>query len=106
MTKKTRKSICHELKTWPQWYNLITRRMMEFQVRNADKDFMAGDTCHLREYDPLAKKYTGNSCTVKIILIIDDMVGVKPDYVAFAHRLVGGKPKVHDDGNNLKGIGE
>ncbi len=106
MEKKKRTSICHELKCWPEWYNLITRRMMEFQIRKNDKGFQAGDTANLKEYDPLKKRFTGHSCLIKIVLIIDDLPGMKPGYVAFAHKLVGGRPMEPVKDTTLPGVGE
>ena len=106
MTTKKRTSICHELKCWPQWYNLITRRMMDSQVRKADKDFQPGDTCHIREYDPMKKAFTGHSCHVRIVLIVDDMPGVKDGYITIYHRLIGGKPAAPQEHKHMGGMGE
>ena len=43
----------HELKCWPESYQLILEGKKRFEVRNNDRDFHQGDILHLREFDPL-----------------------------------------------------
>jgi hypothetical protein len=79
---------------------------MDSQVRKADKDFQPGDTCHIREYDPMKKAFTGHSCHVRIVLIVDDMPGVKDGYITIYHRLIGGAPLGAQDHKHMGGLGE
>lgn len=42
----------HELKTLPIYFDAVKRGDKTFEIRNNDRDFQAGDTLILCEYDP------------------------------------------------------
>lgn len=56
----------HELKVWPTYFEAIMDGSKTFEVRLSDRNYNAGDTLHLREYDPATKGYTGREITVEV----------------------------------------
>lgn len=42
----------HELKTWPIYFDRVWEGKKGFEVRKNDRDFQAGDTVTLREFEP------------------------------------------------------
>ena len=51
----------HELKILPEYYNLVASREKTFEIRKNDRDYHAGDTLILKEWD--GEKYTGRLVT-------------------------------------------
>lgn len=50
----------HDLKTWPVYFQAAWAGFKDWEMRyNGDRDFLAGDKIISREYDPIAKVYTG-----------------------------------------------
>lgn len=49
----------HELKTWPELYDVVVTGRKSFEARRDDRGFAEGDVLHLREYDPGRGGYTG-----------------------------------------------
>ena len=39
----------HDLNIWPNYFDLVTHRAKEFELRKADRPFQAGDKLRLRE---------------------------------------------------------
>ena len=72
----------HELKTWPVFYNAISRGLKTFELRKNDRDFQAGDKLILKEWSPKTEKYTGLFMTkdVKYILHGSGKLGLKKGY--------------------------
>jgi len=50
-----------ELKTWPEYFDLLISGEKNFEVRKNDHDFKVGDKLILQEWDPKTEKYTGHS---------------------------------------------
>lgn len=61
----------HELKIWPQFFHDVVTRKKTYEVRVNDRAFQVGELIHLREWDPVAKDYTGERCLVKIVHLTD-----------------------------------
>lgn len=72
----------HNLKIWPEWFNLVIHRAKEFELRKADRDFQPGDTLRLMEYLPDSKEFTGRVGLARITCVLRDMPGLLPGYVA------------------------
>lgn len=62
----------HELKIWPEFFELVKSGAKMFEVRENDRDFRVGDTLVLKEYDPWMLRYTGREIDRKISCILDD----------------------------------
>ena len=72
----------HNLKIWPEWFNLVILRSKEFELRKADRDFQPGDTLRLMEYLPDAGAYTGRVALAKVSCVLTDIPGLMPGYAA------------------------
>lgn len=48
-----------EKKIWPEYFQLILDGVKTYEVRLGDFTCVAGDTLHLREWDPNTESYTG-----------------------------------------------
>lgn len=53
----------HELKTWPDEFEMTKSGTKTFEVRKNDRDFSIGDYLVLREYSPDFEEYSGRSVT-------------------------------------------
>jgi ASC-1-like (ASCH) protein len=49
----------------PEHFNKIKQGKQKSEVRFSDRNFNAGDTLVLREYDPVSLSYTGRSIKKK-----------------------------------------
>lgn len=59
----------HELKILPEFFEAVTSRRKQFEIRKNDRPFQVGDLVILREWDH--GKYTGNSYHVFITYLTD-----------------------------------
>lgn len=64
----------HDLKCWPEFFELIFTGKKNFELRQNDRRFAAGDILLLREYDDRSGNYTGRECR-RIITYVMDGVG-------------------------------
>jgi hypothetical protein len=60
----------HELKTWPEYFEMIFTGKKTFEVRKNDRGFQVGDILHLREYSMKTLSYTGRECKREITYIL------------------------------------
>ncbi len=70
----------HELKSWPEYFNLVQRNLKTFELRFDDRGYEEGDLLHLREWvpnveNPKEGKYTGRVAIVKVLHIARPVVG-------------------------------
>lgn len=61
--------VIHELKILPEFFEAVTSRRKQFEIRKNDRSFQVGDLVILQEWDH--GKYTGNSYHVFITYITD-----------------------------------
>jgi len=61
----------HELKTWPEYFQLMVNGEKPFELRKNDRDFKAGHSLFLREYDDSSKEYTGRTLNRKITYVLE-----------------------------------
>lgn len=59
----------HELKILPEYYNAQIEGKKNFEIRKNDRDYKVGDKLVLKEYDPKAKEFTGQSFITEITFI-------------------------------------
>jgi hypothetical protein len=66
----------HELKTHPPYFAAVKSGEKNFEIRVNDRDFKVGDTLLLCEYEPDAKRYTGNTIERKVTYIAQGVFGL------------------------------
>lgn len=61
----------HRLKTLHEYFLAVQSGSKTFEIRLNDRDFKAGDTVILEEYDPSTFCYTGDLMTFEIGYVCD-----------------------------------
>ena len=49
----------HDLKLWPEYFDVVASGVKSFEVRKNDRKFAVGDELLLREWEPRTESYTG-----------------------------------------------
>jgi hypothetical protein len=74
----------HELKTWPEYFQLMESGKKTFELRKNDRDFLPGHELLLKEYDNKSKQYTGRSLHFSITYVLQGLeaesFGLKKGY--------------------------
>jgi hypothetical protein len=60
----------HELKCDPEPFQAVYLGSKTFEVRVNDRDYMQGDSLHLREYDRATGKYTGRWVSKRVVYLL------------------------------------
>ena len=64
------KTVSHELKCWPEFFEAIKTGRKTHDLRRADdRVFTVGDVLLLREFDPTKMRYTGRQQEVEVTYI-------------------------------------
>lgn len=71
----------HHLRTWPIYFEAVLAGEKPFELRKNDRDFRAGDTVHLDEWDPRTKEYTGRTTVRAVTYVLINHEGLAPGYV-------------------------
>lgn len=72
----------HALKTWPQFFQDVSERGKNFEVRLFDRPFKVGEKLILQEYDPKTGQYTGDEIERIITYILEGgQFGIEAGYV-------------------------
>ena len=61
----------HQLKVWPEFFAVLCTGTKTFEVRKNDRDFHAGDTLSLHEWDPHRRTYTGRWIEANVSYLSD-----------------------------------
>lgn len=61
----------HDLKIWPEFFEPVCEGIKRFEVRKNDRGIKVGDYLKLREWDPIAKDYSGREVRVKVLYMLD-----------------------------------
>jgi hypothetical protein len=85
------KPTIHELKCWPNYFQAIADERKLFDIRNnTTRGFQAGDTLHLREWDPDKKlpgygtgDYTNREMWCDVLYVLAGH-GLKDNYVCMS----------------------
>jgi hypothetical protein len=72
-----KKPVVHELKAWPEFYELVTVGEKTAELRKNDRDFHRGDQLLLREWCPKTGRYTGHECLVNISGVLTSSPGMR-----------------------------
>lgn len=81
------KIIDHELKIHPKYFCEVLKGNKTFEVRKNDRNFQAGDTILLREFDGIT--YSGQTLVIRIkYLLNDEFYGLKKDFVIFSFDII------------------
>jgi hypothetical protein len=77
------KTLTHELKSWPQYFEATLDGTKNFELRKNDRDYQAGDLVVLREYEPGMDRYTGRYQVHEITYVLTTGPWLQKDYCAF-----------------------
>ena len=69
----------HDLKIWPEFYQLVIDDIKPFEIRKNDRDFQVGDIIHLREWRK-DSGFTGRSSRWQIRYVLLQAPGLMPGY--------------------------
>lgn len=83
-----RASLNHAVKSWPELFEATRLGLKTHDLRRvAERDYRAGDTLTLREFDPVNHGYTGRELQVRITYVTSARLpcalsggGLDPDY--------------------------
>lgn len=76
-----RPPIEHDLKCWPESYELTRTGFKPWEFRLNDRDYQEGDTLHLRAWDPKTQSYLGTSLRRRVMLVFRGGFGIPEGYV-------------------------
>jgi len=74
---RKRSQIVHEVKCIHPYFQDICNGVKSFDLRYDDRGYMPGDGIMFKEYDPVKKKYSGNTVYLKICYILRDFSGLE-----------------------------
>lgn len=77
----------HELKIWPEFFQVAWVGDKTFEIRKNDRDFKERDEITLSEYDPKEDDYTGREIDGIIEYITN--FEQKESFVVFGYRELG-----------------
>lgn len=77
----TRPPVTHRIKCWPSYFVEMQLGEKDFEIRANDRDYLAGDTLLLEEWQPEVQRYTGRNCSVLVLKTWSDLPGMQPGYV-------------------------
>lgn len=75
----------HTLKTWPVYFTRVGLGDKNFEIRYNDRDFQAGDTVVLAEWDDNKEAFTGREIRATINYVLNEAphFGLKEGYAVF-----------------------
>lgn len=72
----------HQLKTWPEYFEAVSRGEKPFEVRKFDRPFAVGDVLELQEFVPgVDGGFTGREFDARVTYLLSGgQFGVEPGY--------------------------
>lgn len=70
----------HRLKTWPAFFDLVSRGLKPWEYRKNDRDFQVGDVLVLCEWDPHSERYSGAEHECVVGLVVTSCPGLPKGY--------------------------
>ena len=67
--------VVHQIKCWPAYFNKIVNGTKRFEIRKNDRNYKAGDTLVICEWDPEDQSFTG----FKVRMHVDSVLQVRDD---------------------------
>ncbi|WP_439412866.1 DUF3850 domain-containing protein [Enterobacter ludwigii] len=66
MSTITRDPVTHNLKIWPEYFSAVRDGLKRAELRWNDREYQAGDTLDLCEWDPNEEAFTGDFISVTV----------------------------------------
>lgn len=66
MSKITKEPVTHNLKIWPEYFSAVRDGLKRAELRWNDREYQAGDTLDLCEWDPNEEVFTGDFISVTV----------------------------------------
>ena len=82
--------VVHNLKTWIEPFEAIEEGIKSFEYRKNDREFKAGDTLFLDQWNQYKKEYTGRCLKMKITYILTDGFGIPDGYCIMSIKPIKG----------------
>lgn len=80
MSTITREPVTHNLKIWPEYFSAVRDGLKRAELRWNDREYQAGDTLDLCEWDPNEEVFTGDFISV-IVTHVAELGQWMPGYV-------------------------
>jgi hypothetical protein len=87
----------HALKSWPEYFVLLTTEDRTFDLRRNDRHFVPGDVIQFEEYRPQTNEYTGRVLRRRINYVLKDTDSVGMDGLQKGWCILGLEPDGRDE---------
>lgn len=78
----------HDLKIVQPFFGRVQSGEKTFEFRKNDRDFQAGDTVALQEYDPKTNTYSGYVVFADITYVLREFPGMDSGFCVFSFKKV------------------
>ena len=85
----------HELKCWPESFDLIRDGKKTFEIRVNDRNYRTEDILRLNRYMPKDKYYTGEQIVVEVTSITQGKWGLPENLCVMSIRVMWTRENVH-----------
>jgi len=78
----------HDIKIHEEYLFDVATGRKNFEVRKNDRNYKAGDTVIMREYNPTKEAYTGRAIDLKITYVLENYPALEPGYCVFGFTIL------------------